>query len=129
MMFFVYVIAAFLAAGIISTVLIITFYEKKPINPYLPALVVWLLGFLIHANGMVRSMMFNIDPFGQILALSVMAITVISSVIFLGDCRDMDQKTEYGQNEIEEIGNNIEYFGHNCSAAFHVHYKDHFLRI
>jgi hypothetical protein len=80
-MFFIYGIAAFLAAGIIPTVLIITFYEKKPINPYLPALVVWLLGFLIHANGMVRSMMFNVDPFGQVLALSVMAITVISSVI------------------------------------------------
>lgn len=81
MMFFVYGITAFLAAGIIPTILIIMFYEKRPIDPYLPALVVLLLGFLIHANGMVRSMMINIDPFGQVLALLVMAITVISSFI------------------------------------------------
>lgn len=83
MKFLIAGIVIFLAVGIIPTVLITVYYEKKPINPYLPALVVWLLGFSNYAVYKIRSLIQNIgvDPIGQVFTLSVMAIAVISSSI------------------------------------------------
>lgn len=77
------IIAAFLAGGIIPTVLIIKFYEKKPINPYLPAFVVWLLGFLNYVYYKIISLFQDtgIDPVGQLGTLLIMAIAIISSCI------------------------------------------------
>ncbi|KUG02820.1 hypothetical protein ASZ90_019814 [hydrocarbon metagenome] len=85
MIFFI-VIAAFLAGGIIGiipTVLIIKFYDKKPLNPYLPAFMVWLLGFFNYVYYKIISLLqdIGIDPIGQFFTLSIMAIAVISSCL------------------------------------------------
>lgn len=79
-------IAVFLVVGILPTVLIITYYDKKPINPYLPALVVWLLGFLNCVYSKIISILHNIgvDPFRDFITLSIMASAVISSCISWG---------------------------------------------
>jgi len=80
---FLIVIAAFLAAGIIPTLLITKFYDKKPINPYLPAFVLWLLGILNYLYSKIISHLQDtgIDPIGELSTLSIMAIAVISSSI------------------------------------------------
>lgn len=54
-MIFLIVIVAFLAAGIIPTLLITKSYDKKPINPYLPAFVLWLLGILNYLYSKITS--------------------------------------------------------------------------
>lgn len=83
MAFLIAVTAVFLVVGIAGTVLITVIYEKTPINPYLPALAVWLLGFLYYAYYKTRLLIQNIahDPIGQALALYIMGIAVISSCI------------------------------------------------
>ncbi len=82
-MVFLIVIVAFLAAGIIPTLLITKFYDKKPINPYLPAFVLWLFGILYYSYYVIISHLQDtgIDPIGQLVTLSIMAIAVISSCI------------------------------------------------
>jgi hypothetical protein len=81
--FLIFGIVIILAVGIIPTVLITMFYERKPINPYLPALVVWLLGILYYVAYKIISLKqdISIDPIGQLLTLLIMAIAVISSCI------------------------------------------------
>lgn len=81
MPYLIWVNAAFLMVGIIPAVLMILFYEKKPINPYLPSLVVWLLGFLYCVHYKIISLLQNtgIDPIWQFATLSIMAMAVISS--------------------------------------------------
>lgn len=83
MVFFISVVAVFLAVGLIAPVLISIFYERKPVNPYLPALIVWSMGFLFYADYKIKSLIHNTggDPIGQTLVLYVMLIAVISSVV------------------------------------------------
>ena len=77
------IIVAFLAAGIIPTLLITKSYDKNPINPYLPAFVMWLAGILYYGYYVIISHLqdTSIDPIGQLVTLSIMAIAVISSSI------------------------------------------------
>ncbi len=77
------IIAAFLVVGIIPAVLITKFYDKKPINPYLPAFIVWLLGLFNYVYYKIIYLLQDtgIDPIGQLGTLFIMAIAVISSCI------------------------------------------------
>lgn len=82
-LYFLIVIAAFLAAGISSTLLIIKCFDKKPINPYLPAFVLWSLGIIYYVYHVIISNIKDagIDPIGQLFTLGIIAIAVISSCI------------------------------------------------
>lgn len=77
-----YIVAAVLAVGIIATILLIGFSENKKINPYLPALITWMLGFLYYCFFLIFKS--GPDPVGHFFALMIMAIAVISSSISWG---------------------------------------------